>query len=189
MILWTQTHQSPGNNYCWALSKLNVAIYMYVFFFNSEEITYKPPDISLMGRMLKMKFHVQDTGIYQYFTGKIVNYDGCSGKYGVYFPSDGEIVYMHPDDKDVVFLTWELSVHVTLVGLRTCTISYKHLLLWPYITRLSSWLIHAAFLLCTMIPPCWLYTNVLFVWRTKLNQIHIQLIDKLHSQCGDPWRM
>ena len=60
--------------------------------------------MSLMGRMLKMKFHVQDTGIDQYFTGNIVNYDGCSGKYGV-FPSDGEIVYMHPDDKDVAFLT------------------------------------------------------------------------------------
>ena len=39
------------------------------------------------------------------FTGKIVNYDGCSGKCGVYFPSDGEIVYVHPDDEDVVFLT------------------------------------------------------------------------------------
>ena len=73
----------------------------------NEEITYKPPDMSLMGRMLKMKFHVQDIGIDQYFTGKIVNYDGCSEKYGVYFPSDGEMVYMHPDDKDV-FLTWEL---------------------------------------------------------------------------------
>ena len=78
---------------------------MHVFSFNSDEITYKPPDISLMGRMSKMKFHVQDTGIDHYFTGKIVNYDGCSGKYGVYFPSDGEIVYIHPDDKDVVFLT------------------------------------------------------------------------------------
>ena len=42
------------------------------------------------------------------FTGKIVNYDGCSGKCGVYFPSDGEIVYVHPDDEDVVFLTGEL---------------------------------------------------------------------------------
>ena len=60
--------------------------------------------MSLMGRMLKMKFHVQDAGIDQYLTGKIVYYDGCSGKYGVYFPSDVEIVYMHPDDKDV-FLT------------------------------------------------------------------------------------
>jgi len=26
-----------------------------------------------------MKFHVQDVGVDQYFTGKIVNYDGCTG--------------------------------------------------------------------------------------------------------------
>ena len=45
-----------------------------------------------------MKFHVQDTGINQY---KIVNYDG-----EVYLPSDGEVVYVYPDDEDVVFLTW-----------------------------------------------------------------------------------
>ena len=83
------------------LSKLK---FTSMSFLNSEEITYKPSDISLMGRMLKMKFHVQDTGIYQYFTSKIVNYDGRSGKYGVYFLSDGEIVYMDPDDDDV-FLT------------------------------------------------------------------------------------
>ena len=49
--------------------------------------------MTFMGRMLKMKFYVKDTGIVQYFTGKIVNYDGCTGKYGVYFPSDSEVVY------------------------------------------------------------------------------------------------
>jgi len=46
------------------------------------EISYKPPDVSFMGRTLKMR------------------------KYGVYFPSDGEVVYIYPDDEDVVFLTW-----------------------------------------------------------------------------------
>ena len=54
--------------------------------------------------MLKMGFHVQDTGIDQYFTVKIVNSDGCSRKYGDYFTSDGEMIYMHPDNKDVLFL-------------------------------------------------------------------------------------
>ena len=73
--------------------------------FSTVEISYKPPDVSFMGRTLKMKFHVEDTGIDQYFTGKIMNYDGCTGKYGVYFPSDGEVVYIYPDDEDVVFLT------------------------------------------------------------------------------------
>ena len=61
--------------------------------------------MTFMGRMLKMKFYVKDTGIDQYFTGKIVNYDGCTGKYGVYFASDSEVVYINPDDKDVVYLT------------------------------------------------------------------------------------
>ena len=59
---------------------------------------------------------------------KIVNYDGCMGKYGVYFPSDGEVVYIctgkygvyfpsdgevvciYPDDEDVVFLTWLANI-------------------------------------------------------------------------------
>jgi len=45
--------------------------------FSTVEISCKPPDVSFMGRTLKMEFHVEDTGIDQYFTGKIVNYDGC----------------------------------------------------------------------------------------------------------------
>ena len=73
--------------------------------FSTVEISCKSPDVSFMGRTLKMEFHVEDTGIDQYFTGKIVNYDGCTGRYGVYFPSDGEVVYIYPDDEDVVFLT------------------------------------------------------------------------------------
>ena len=71
----------------------------------------------------------------QALTSKILNYDGCSGKYGVYFPSDSKIVYIHPDDKDVVFLTWELSVHVPLLGLRTCIVSLHYSLDYH-----SSWL-------------------------------------------------
>ena len=52
-------------------------------FFKSEEITYKPPYMSLMGRML---FHIQDTAIDEYFPqfpDRIVNYDRCSGKYRI----------------------------------------------------------------------------------------------------------
>ena len=41
---------------------------------------------------------------------KIVNYDGCTGKYGVYFPSNGEVVYIYPDDEDVVFLIWLANI-------------------------------------------------------------------------------
>ena len=116
-------------------------------FFNSEEIIYKPPDMSLMGRMIKMKFHVQDTGIDQYFTGKIVNYDGCSGKYGVYFPSDGEIVYMHPDVKDVVFLTSELACTCNVGWVKKVHYVYKDLLLFTMLSFIMiELMINAAFL-------------------------------------------
>ena len=55
-----------------------------------------------MGRKLKMRFKVK--GKIQWFEGQITNYDGLTGKYGVYFPIDQEIVYIFPDDKDVTFL-------------------------------------------------------------------------------------
>ena len=28
-------------------------------------------------------------------------YDGLIGKYGIYFPCDGETVYVYPNDKDL----------------------------------------------------------------------------------------
>ena len=31
-------------------------------------------------------------------------YDGLTGKYGVYFPCDGETVYVYADDKDMRFV-------------------------------------------------------------------------------------
>ena len=62
---------------------------------------YKPPNLSLMGRKLKMRFKVM--GKIQWFEGQITNYDGLTGKYGVYFPIDQETVYIFPDDKDVSF--------------------------------------------------------------------------------------
>ena len=31
----------------------------------------------------------------------ILNYDPSSGQYGVYFPSDHQTIYIHPDDKDM----------------------------------------------------------------------------------------
>jgi len=37
---------------------------------------------------------------------KYVNYDGAlHGKCGVYYRSDGEVVYIYPDDENIVFVT------------------------------------------------------------------------------------
>ena len=161
MILWTQTHLSSGNSCCWVLSKLSLHVCL---FFNSEEITYKPTGMSLMGRMIKMKktqaLIRQNCKLWWSF--------GCSGKYEIYFPSDGEIVYMHPDYKDVVFLTWEL---INVACTRNVGWVNKVHYVYCYITMLSfimiKLMINAAFL-CTMIPPCRLYASLFFVWRTWL---------------------
>ena len=66
-----------------------------VLFFNncyrSPNQQIKPMDITLMNRKLKMKFYVKDKKRHEYFAGQIVSYDGVCGKYGTYFPSDGEL--------------------------------------------------------------------------------------------------
>ena len=51
-----------------------------------------------------MKFYIKENKRHEYFSGQIVSYDGLSGKYGAYFPSDGEVVFIEPDDKDVIYL-------------------------------------------------------------------------------------
>jgi len=68
-------------------------------FQSSSQSTYKPLDVQYMGRQLKMRFRVEETGKLQ-----ILNYDPTSGQYGVFFPSDNQTIYIHPNDKDVKFL-------------------------------------------------------------------------------------
>ena len=48
-----------------------------------------PPDLTLLGRKLKMKFFIEEKGKEMYFEGRICSYDGLTGKYGAFFPSDG----------------------------------------------------------------------------------------------------
>jgi hypothetical protein len=64
----------------------------------------KPMDITFMNRKLKMKFYVKEKKKHEYFSGQIVSYDGVNGKYGAYFPSDGEVVFIEANDKDVIYL-------------------------------------------------------------------------------------
>ena len=61
-------------------------------------------DATFMNRKLKMKFYVKDRKRHEFFSGQIVSYDGMMGKYGAYFPSDGEMVYIDPNDSDVIYL-------------------------------------------------------------------------------------
>ena len=64
----------------------------------------KPMDITFMNRKLEMKFYVKEKKRHEYFSGQIVSYDGLNGKYDAYFPSDDEVVFIEPDNKDVIYL-------------------------------------------------------------------------------------
>ncbi len=72
---------------------------------DEHKLAYKPPDVSLFGKTVEMKFKVE-SGKIQWFKGQVMNYDGHTGKYGIYFPSDGETVYVFPDDKDMRFIRY-----------------------------------------------------------------------------------
>ena len=53
-----------------------------------------------------MKFYIKDKKRHEYFAGQIVShdYDRVCGKYGAYFPSDGEVIFIELNDKDVIYL-------------------------------------------------------------------------------------
>ncbi len=70
---------------------------------DESKVVYKPPDMTLFGKAVEMKFKVA-SGKIQWFKGQIRNYDGLTGKYGIYFPFDSETVYVHPNDKDIRFI-------------------------------------------------------------------------------------
>ena len=81
-----------------------INIYCILHSDSSPTQQFKPMDITFMNKRLKMKFCVKDKRRHEYFSGKIVSYDGMTGKYGAYFPSDGEVIFIEPNDKDVVYL-------------------------------------------------------------------------------------
>ena len=60
--------------------------------------------MTMMGRKLRMKFEVSDTGKLEWFEGQITTYDGLNGKYRVYFPIDQQTIFISQNDDDVVYL-------------------------------------------------------------------------------------
>ena len=54
-----------------------------------------------------MKFNVGDSSLeYEWYSGKIIHFDPITGKYGVFFPSDKQTVYIDPvkEAGDIEFL-------------------------------------------------------------------------------------
>ena len=58
-----------------------------------------------LGRKLQMRFRIKETGKYEWFNGQILNFDPNTGKYGAFFPSDGQTIYINPSQEgdDIIF--------------------------------------------------------------------------------------
>lgn len=68
---------------------------------NNDIVQYIPdshPEV--MGKKVRMKFEVSDSGEIEWYEGIISTYNGINQKYGVYFPCDQETVFINFDDSD-----------------------------------------------------------------------------------------
>ena len=74
---------------------------------SEDSFTYLQPDPQYLGRKIKMKFDVgETTKRYEWYSGQILNFDPISGKYGAFFPSDQQTVYIDPvkEAEDIHYL-------------------------------------------------------------------------------------
>ena len=77
---------------------------MFVFY---TGLPHAQPDPKYLGKKIEMKFNVGDSSPeYQWYSGQILNYDPASSKYGAYFPSDGQTVFIDPteEEEDIDFV-------------------------------------------------------------------------------------
>ena len=51
-----------------------------------------------------MKFYIKDKKGTNTSLGKLCRMMGSVERYGTYLPSDGEVIFIEPDDKDVIYL-------------------------------------------------------------------------------------
>ena len=58
-----------------------------------------------LGRRLQMRFKIKESGNCQWFDRQMLNFDPNTRKYGAFFPSDGQTVYINPSQEadDIVF--------------------------------------------------------------------------------------
>ena len=57
-----------------------------------------------IGKWVKMKFEIDDTGASEWFEGIISFYDERSKKYAIFFPCDKETIFTALDDEDIKFI-------------------------------------------------------------------------------------
>ena len=67
-----------------------------------KKIQFVPnPHPEVIGKQVRMKFEIVDSNTFEWFEGIVSSYDGITQKYGVYFPSDEETVFVSLDDEDL----------------------------------------------------------------------------------------
>ena len=59
-------------------------------------------DSTLIGKKVEMRFKINKKT--KWFSREINSFDELSGRYGIYFPCDGETVFAYPDDKDLRYV-------------------------------------------------------------------------------------
>ena len=64
---------------------------------NDIDVIYNPPDLNLMGKTTKIKFATK-RGVENGIKGQK---HGRTGKYGVYFSCDKQIILILPNDPDI----------------------------------------------------------------------------------------
>ena len=57
-----------------------------------------------IGKWVKVKFEIDDTGASEWFEGIISSYDERSKKYAIFFPCDKETIFTALDDEDIKFI-------------------------------------------------------------------------------------
>lgn len=66
------------------------------------------PNIQYLGKKIRMRFKLAGKGRseFKWYQGQILNFDPLTGKYGVFFPSDQETVYIDlvKEAEDIVFI-------------------------------------------------------------------------------------
>ena len=69
---------------------------------DNKKIQFVPnPHPEVIGKQVRMKFKTVDSNTLEWFEGIVSSYDGITQKYGVYFPSDEETVFVSLDDEDL----------------------------------------------------------------------------------------
>ena len=71
----------------------------------NSSTAFKEPNTKYLGRRLQMRFIIENAGRDEWFEGQIVSFEPTNGLYGVFFPEDGQTVFIDPEKEanDIIY--------------------------------------------------------------------------------------